>query len=259
MRNTYWLIALGFVASCFTGCACYVVDPGNRGVKVTLGEVSPGLLPEGFGTKAPIITGVEEVSVRQQTRSAKAACFSSDLQQVGMDLKVLFRIPEAAVIRIFRDYAGDPFDTLVAPRVQEALKEVTAGLTAEQIAKTREDVKHRALEFARKKVGDLVVLEDLVIENIDLSNELEHAIEAKMVQEQEAAKSKFVQQKAEVEARTAVIRAEGEANAIRIRGKALRESPDVVAMQIAEKWNGVAPLVLGSGANTLLPLAETKK
>ncbi len=44
------------------------------------------------------------------------------------------------------------------------------------------------------------MIEDVVIENITLTKELEQAIEAKMVQEQEAAKSKYLQQRAQIEA-----------------------------------------------------------
>jgi prohibitin 2 len=148
----------------------------------------------------------------------------------------------------------------VAPRVQEALKEVTAMMSAEQIAKQREVVKTKTLALAREKIGTILTIEDLVIENISLSAELEHAIEQKMVQEQEAAKAKFIQQKAEIEAQTAIVRARGEAESIRIRGEALRETPKFIELQLVEKWDGKSPLVVGqgSGASLLLPMAGNK-
>jgi prohibitin 2 len=189
-----------------------------------------------------------------------AECYSSDLQQVNVMLRVLYRIPENQVVNIYKNYAGDPFDSLVAPRLQEALKEVTALQSAEQIVRRREEVKNRTLAGAREKVAGLLVIEDLVIENITLSKELEAAIEAKMVQEQEAAKSRFTQQKTQIEAETAIIRAKGEAEAIRIRGEALRDTPGLIQLQIVEKWDGKAPLVIGgtggesSGTNFILPL-----
>ncbi len=163
------------------------------------------------------------------------------------------------IVKTFQDYSGDPFDSLISPRVAEALKEVTALQSAEQIVKKREEIKAKALAAAKIKIGELLVIEDIVIQNVSLSKELETAIEAKMVQEQEAAKAKFIQQKAEIEANTAIIRAKGEAEAIRVRGRAVRESPGLVQLQIVEKWNGVSPLVVGgngSGANILLPLGK---
>lgn len=237
----------------------YTVQPGNRGILVTLGKVDMNFKSEGLGFKMPFITDLTEVTTKQRTEGLQAAAFSSDLQTVDVHIKVLYRVPESSITTVFQQYAGNPFDSLIAPRVQEALKEVAAQESAEGIVKKREVIKTRTLELARQKVGTILVLEDIVIENIDLSKELETAIEAKMVQEQEAAKAKFTQQKAEIEAKTAVIRAEGEAKAIQVRGEAIRKNPSVIDLQIAEKWDGVAPLVVGgNGANILLPINKTK-
>ncbi len=218
----------------------YVVDPGFRGVEVTLGKVSPVFKAEGL-----------------------ADCYSSDLQQVKTELRVLFRVPEASIVQIYQGYAGDPFDSLIAPRVQEALKEVTAMQSAEQIVKNREDIKTKALAGVRQKIGTLLIVEDVVIQNIDLSHELETAIEAKMVQEQEAAKAKFTQVKAQIEADTVVIKAKGDAESIRIRGEALKQTPAFIDLQIVEKWDGKAPMYVGGasggGVNMLLPAVDVKK
>ena len=253
-----------FVAAILGSSAAYVVQPGMRGVMVTLGKVSPAFLPEGFGFKAPFISKVVPVQIRQQTLNLETECYSSDLQQVSVQLRVLFRIPENSVVQIFQQYAGDPFQSLIAPRVSEALKEVTALQSAEQIVKNREVIKNKALESTRSKVGSILEIVDVVLVDISLSKELENAIEQKMVQEQEAAKSRFVQQRSEIEAQTAIIRAKGEAEAIRIRGDALRENPNLIQLQIVEKWNGVTPVVLStggetSGANILLPLGALQK
>lgn len=238
--------------------AVYVVDPGTRGIVVTAGHVSANASSEGLGLKFPFFSTVYDISVRQHTQVIKAPCYSSDLQTVTGTVKVLYRVPESSVVSIYKDYAGDPFDSLVAPRVQEALKEVTALQSAENIVKQREAIKTDALDRARKKVGSLLVIDDLVIENVDLSDDLERAIEAKMVQQQEKEKAVYVKGKASIDAETALIRAQGEANAIRVRAQAIRDNPGVIQLQIAEKWNGVAPLVVGSGtgANILLPLGK---
>ncbi len=238
----------------------FVVEPGFRGVEVTLGKVSEHFKPEGFGTKSPFVTHIISIPVRQLTRALPAECYSSDLQQVNLSLRVLYRIPEASVVRIYKEFAGDPFDSLIAPRVQEALKEVTALQSAEQIVKKREDIKIKTLAAAREKVGHILIVEDIVIENIALSKELETAIESKMVQEQEAAKARFTQQKAQIEADTAIIKAKGEAEAIRVRADAIRDNPGLIQLQIVEKWDGKAPLVIGgageagNAANILLPI-----
>ena len=234
----------------------YVVEPGFRGVQVTLGKVSDEFKPEGFGVKQPFVSHIISVPIRQLARALPSECYSSDLQQVNIALRVLYRIPEASVVKIYKEFAGDPFDSLIA---QEALKEVTALQSAEQIVKKREEIKARALVATKEKIGGILIVEDIVLENITLSKELEAAIESKMVQEQEAAKARFTQQKSQIEADTAIIKAKGEAEAIRIRGEALRDTPGLIQLQIVEKWDGKAPLVIGgggenTGTNFILPL-----
>ena len=237
----------------------YVGEPGFRGVQVTLGKVSDEFKPEGFGVKQPFVSHIISVPIRQLARALPSECYSSDLQQVNIALRVLYRIPEASVVKIYKEFAGDPFDSLIAPRVQEALKEVTALQSAEQIVKKREEIKARALVATKEKIGGILIVEDIVLENITLSKELEAAIESNMVQEQEAAKARFTQQKSQIEADTAIIKAKGEAEAIRIRGEALRDTPGLIQLQIVEKWDGKAPLVIGgggenTGTNFILPL-----
>ncbi len=242
----------------------YMVEPGTRGIKVTLGKAEDQFLPEGFGLKAPFITAIVPVNIRQKTMPVKVDCFSSDLQQVILDVRVLYRPPEQSVVQIYREFAGDPFDSLIAPRVQEALKEVTALQTAELIVKNREEIKQKAIAAAKQKIGALLTVEDIVIRNIELSQELERAIEAKMVAEQQAAQARFTQLQTQTEAATAIIRARGEAEAITVRGEALKLNPAFLRLQIVERWNGKSPLVVPAGLNNseaalLLPLGAAEK
>ena len=167
-------------------------------------------------------------------------------------------------MEIFKKFSGDPFDSLIAPRVQEAIKEVTALQTAEQIVKNREEIKQKTLAAARQKIGDILTVEDIVIRNIDLSAELERAIEAKMVAEQETAQARFKQVQVQVEADTAIIRATGEAEAIRVRGEALKLNPAYLRWQVVDHWNGKSPLVVPADASNpvaglLLPIGAPEK
>jgi len=243
----------------FSGC--YVVQPGMRGVKVTLGNLDENFIPPGPGLKLPFVTHVEKVSVKQETRELNAECYSQDMQQVSIKLKIIYAVPEQSVVQVYRDYQGDPFDSLVAPRVQEALKEQTALLSAEQIVKQREAVKQKTRESADKKIGAVVQITDVILENIDLSKQLEEAIESKMVQEQNANKAKFEQEKRKIDADTKVIEAKAEAEAIKLRGEALKATPDLIQLMIVEKWDGHSPMVVGNAkdaTSVILPLPERK-
>lgn len=236
----------------------YIVPPGHRGVLVTLGKVAPGFKGEGFGFKTPFISDVIPIPIKQRAAEMQAAVISKDLQEVRTKVRVLYRVPENSVVQIYQQYKGDPFLSLIQPRVDEALKEIAKEHTAQEIVQERAKIKKRAMEQARVKVGQILNVVDVVLEDISLSANLEAAIERKMVQEQEANKAIFEQEKAEIEARIAVVRAKGEAESIRIRGQALADNPELIDLEIVSKWNGRAPrAVAGSagGAAMLLPLA----
>lgn len=236
-----------------------IVSPGQRGVMVTLGKVSPDFKPEGFTFKTPLISQIVMLSVRQRTMPMTATCVSKDLQEVQTQLGVLYRIPEDSVVEIYQKYKGDPFTSLIAPRVDEAIKEVTKAHTAQEIVQQRESIKTRALEAARTKIGDILDVVDLVIVDVSLSTVLEAAIERKMVQEQEANRAIFEQQRTEIEAGIAVIRARGEAESIRIRGEALANNPELIDLEVINSWNGKTPKVIGGGiggAEMLLPMGQ---
>ncbi len=245
-----------------------VVEPGNRGVRVTLGRVSEAFEKEGFLIKPPFVTRIHQVSIRQQTVELKTECYSADLQQVQATMRILFRIPEASVVSIFRDYSGDPLPSLITPRVVEAFKDVASTQSAELIVQNREVIKQQTLESTRKKIGEnpgsgpVVFIEDITLSDLALSAELNTAIEQKMTQREEAERAKFVQRQAEIEAETMIIKGRGEAEAIAIRGQALKESPAFIRFQIVEKWDGVAPLVVGGndgGTPVMVPLGDLEK
>ncbi|MCS1410215.1 MAG: hypothetical protein M2R45_03405 [Verrucomicrobia subdivision 3 bacterium] len=246
-----------FVLVLLVAQVTYIVPPGHRGVQVTLGKVSPNFKPEGIGFKPPFISSIRLLNVRQKTVQRTTTCISKDLQEIKTTVAVLYRIPENSVVEIFQKYKGDPFGTLVYPRVDEALKEVTKERTAQNTVQERNHVKSSSLEIARAKVGSLIHIADLVLEDISLSEKLENAIEQKMVQEQNANKAIFEQAKARIDAQTRIISAKGEADSIRIRGQALAENPAYIDLQIVDTWDGRTPRVISGnqkGASLLLPV-----
>jgi prohibitin 2 len=242
-----------------------VIKPGHRGVRVTLGKVSPEVLTEGLAFKWPLgISKIEQINVQQQTGKDEADCFSKDTQTLKIRFAVFYRIPADKAVTLFQEFKGDPYETLIAPRVQEALKQVTAQYEAIEIVGNREKVREQVVQQVRESVAKVVDVVSLSLENIDLSNELERAIDAKMVMQEEARKKVFEKQKQEAEAEITLINAKAEAESVRLRGQAFAENPLVLQMEIIKKWNGISPgvVVLGEGAkgsSIVLPMVPAAK
>jgi len=175
------LSAAGLLALAIIPGSCEVIDPGHRGVSVTLGSVNPTVRPEGLNFKKPWIEKIVEMPVRQQTVDGKTNCFSSDLQLVQISYAVMYRIPEFKVVELYQSYQGDPYDSLVRPRLEEQMKQVTSAYKSEDLVKNREVVKGLILTAVKKELAGLVEVEDILLRNIDLSKLLEEAIEQKQV------------------------------------------------------------------------------
>lgn len=234
-----------------------IVEPGNRGVLVTLGTVSAGYKDEGLHFKLPFVQKIESLSIRQRTQSGTAPTFSKDLQTVTIKFDVLYRIPPNKVVELYQNYSGVIYDSLIEPRIQEQLKQVCAQYRAEDLVQNRENVKVQVIAGVQAALSDLILINDITITNIDLTDDLEASIEQKQIAEQEAQKMVYKKKQAELEAEVRIISAKAEAEAARIIGETLRQNPQVIEMEIARKWDGKAPqsVVTGSGgSNILLPL-----
>lgn len=236
----------------------HIVPPGHRGISITLGKVAPAELPEGITFKWPFIQRIIDFPIMQLGANGKAPSFSSDLQNISFTYTVMYRVPANQVVKLFQQYKGEPYATLIEPRVQEVIKQVTALSRAEDLVKNRERVKDDVVVKLRQAVGDVLQIIDLSITNIDLSDLLEQAIEQKVVREQEALAKSFELDKERKQAEITIVRAEAEAKAVGIKGDALKSSPEVIQLEIAQRWDGKAPLSVsvghGGGTNILLPL-----
>lgn len=234
-----------------------IVPPGHRGVSVTLGKVDPVAKGEGLAFKIPLIQTIIKIPVQQITQNGTATSFSSDLQTVEVAYAVLYRIPETKVVELYQQFAGNPYNSLVDPRVQEAIKQVTADYKAEELVKNRMKIKEVVLKKIQNELNGLIDVRDIPITNIDLTDELEKAIELKQVTEQQALAKEYELLKAKKESEITLVNAKAEAEAVKIKGEALANSPRVIDLEIAKKWDGKTPttVVVGSGgANVLLPL-----
>jgi prohibitin 2 len=244
--------------SLLTLVACTKNAPMERHMESRFGKVNDIVYKEGLYFYNPISTDILRVSTAVQSVEKNVEMYSSDLQPVKAKIRFQFNVPDSAVKDVLIKYKGDVVDEFVIPRIEETLKEVSSAKTAENIVKQRGDMKQKIIEISRSKLNGMVVLDDVVIENIDLSASLEKAIESKMVQEQEAEKAKFNQEQAKIDAQTKIIRAEAEAKAAEILGKAISDNPRIIEIETVKKWNGVLPQVTGSNSNLMINL-PTKK
>jgi prohibitin 2 len=238
-----------------------IVQTGTVGVVRVLGKIQEQTLPAGIHFIVPFITEVGTVDVRQISEHGKQQCFTSDLQTTAVEYVVRYSIPQDQVVKLISSYSGDVYTRIIQPKMNEALEQISPHYRADSIVQAREEIRSKALEKLRESVGAIVRIEDVVIPNIDLSNEVEHAIEQKMIQQQQAEAKEFELQKAKKDAEIKIVTAEAEAKSVKITGDALASVPQMIDLEVVKKWNGVAPQTVvidggGSNTNTVLPLVR---
>lgn len=239
MKNVNFIV-LSFlillVVPTLSGCMG-TIEVGERGVKVAQGVVSPNLLKEGFYTYNPFFERVEDFVIRQTTVSLETQVQTRDMQTVTMDLSITYKIPDVSVIPIFKDYQGDAFETLLKPKLLDALKSSASKFTAYELISKRDIVRENTLLGLRGKINGLILVESLMFTGTKFSEKLQEAIEEK--------------QKAEIEEATARNRVNVEranAQALTLRAKALRSNPALIQEKFLQKWDGKMPQVMGNGS-----------
>ena len=144
-------VLIGIMAVLFAITQCFtIIEPGYRGVSVVLGKPDTHFRGEGPTFKWPFIERIFKIPVKQITVEGVASSYSSDLQTVEVHFKALYRLPESRVVELYSQIQGDPYRALVEPRIQDAIKQVTAMYRAEDVVKNREQVKLKAKEIVRK-------------------------------------------------------------------------------------------------------------
>ena len=256
------IIALSCVAS---------VPTGHTGIVTTFGQVEDYTYEAGIHFKLPW-QNVVNMDNRNQKASVDLNCFSSDIQEVTVTYTINYQIQKSNAQTIYKTIGVSYFDTVIAPRMQEAVKSVIAKYNAENLIANREKLSEQVREILINKLAQYnIEVIDTSIENLDFSDVFTNAVEAKQVAEQNKLKAQIEQEQAIIEAEAAakrqIIEAEAAAEVTKIEadvaqyagekeaevnrklGETLTEQ--LVQYYYSQKWDGKLPTYMAGGGTTL--------
>ncbi len=248
-----------------------IVEAGHRGVLLKFGAVDTATsLSEGIHFVTPFRDNVVQLEVRTQKTVENAASASRDLQDVSTQVAVNYHInPESAQL-LYQQLGYDYANRVIAPAIQESVKQVTARFNAENLITNRETVKSEIEQQIKQRLAAYnIAVEALSITEFQFSEQFRRAVEAKVEAEQRALQANNDLRRIEIEAQqaearavgeqqaniaraegvrqAAVLQAQGEAEAIQIVEAQLRENPRYLEWLKTQRWDGVLPLVTGGG------------
>lgn len=260
----------------------YIINPGERGILITLGKTDIDPKVEGFHLKVPMIQKVIKMDIQTQKYETKASAASSDLQIVSTDIAVNYHLAQDSVVIIYSEIGVDYGTRIIQPAVQETVKAATAHYSAEQLITKRNSVKDEIdMALAERLLKKGIIMETTSITNFDFSAQFNAAIEQKVTAEQNALtqKNKLAQVEyeaqqlvatangqrdakiaaAEAEAKQKILVAESEAKALELQKNqitpALLELRKIeVQSKLADRWNGNYPQYYMTGGNGVVPI-----
>ncbi len=196
------------------------------------------------------------------------ASASRDLQDVSTQVALNYHVnPDTAQV-LFQQLGFDYANRVIAPAIQESVKQVTARFNAENLITNRETVKSEIENQIKQRLASYnVEVETISITEFQFSEQFRKAVESKVEAEQRALQANNDLRRIEIEAQQVeakavgerqanvaradgvrqanVLQAQGEAEAIRIIDVQLRENPRYLEWLKTQRWDGVLPLVTG--------------
>ncbi len=271
---------LGIIAFTTVMGGWFTVDQGEVGLVLRNRSIQSVEGP-GWHLKAPWLDDVHKFSIRSDRYKwdTPIQAFSKDIQTVDFTLSVNLRVAPEAVPKIYTTFGTEYVSRAIFPQVPVALKDVAGKYTAPDLISKRGQFADQFLARLRERVPPEFIVDSVQIENIDFSDNFERSIEAAAEMNAQAEKARNELAKSEAEAKITVVNAqaqadsakaagdaqahvitvqgEAEASAIKAKAEALRASPELVQLTIAQKWDGTLPVNMY--ANSPVPLLNLKQ
>ena len=257
-------------AAIVAGSCVSSVPTGHTGIVTTFGHVEDYTFEAGVHFKMPW-QEVINMDNRNQKATVDLSCFSSDIQEVDVTYTINYQIQKSNAQTIYKTIGTSYFNTVIAPRIQEAVKSVIAQYNAENLIANREKLSAEVKEILIEKLAQYnIEVLDASIENLDFSDVFTAAVEAKQVAEQTKLKTQIEQEQAiiiaEAEAERAVIEAQAAAEVKKVEADAKLYATEkeaeanaklaasltdaLINYYYAQAWNGELPTYMGGDGGT---------
>ena len=248
-----------------------IVEAGHRGVLLNFGAVDTSAsLNEGIHFVVPFRDNIVQLEVRTQKTVENAASASRDLQDVSTQVALNYHVDPNTAQVLYQQLGFDYANRVIAPAIQESVKQVTARFNAENLITNRETVKGEIENQIKQRLAAYNIdVETISITEFQFSEQFRRAVESKVEAEQRALQATNDLRRIEIEAQQAkaravgeqqaniaqaegvrqanVLKAQGESEAIKIIDVQLRENPRYLEWLKTQRWDGVLPLVTGGG------------
>jgi len=214
-----------------------VVGAGEAGVVSIFGNVKDSEFDPGMHIKNPLAR-VIKMDVRTQDYTMTSitgegvvrgddaiAARAKDGASILIDITVLYRLDSQQASDVYKNIGLNYQEKVIRPAIRSVIRGVVANFTVNEVySSKREAVESSIFELLVEDLGSRgVIIEDILLRKVSLSETLSASIEQKLAAEQEAQKYDFVLQKEKKEAERKRIEARGQKDAQQIITQSLTD------------------------------------
>lgn len=275
VRNLGGFFVLLGVVSAALSQAFVVVPAGNVGVVFNVfGGVQDAELGEGFHLVLPVLQTVELYDIRQQELTLavetndQVSARSSEGLEITVDATILFQPAPSQVARLHQDIGPSYEAVRVRPEARTQIRDAIGQYQAAELIGSQRTQLQSAIQNSLREAleQDNVLVLSVLLRDVSIPEAITNAIEEKQAAEQQVEVEENRRRQSEISAQrrvveaegerdAAIARAEGEAAALRLRGESIRDNPEIVQLEVAQRLApGIQTIMLPSDNNFLLDL-----
>jgi regulator of protease activity HflC (stomatin/prohibitin superfamily) len=268
---------IGGAVLAFLSAAIVIIPAGFVGVLFSVfGGVQQDELGEGLHIVVPVIQQVTLYDVRQQevtlatTTGDQINARSSEGLDIGVDVTVLYQVRRDQAARLHQDIGPSYVNIRLRPQIRTAVRDGIAEYNAADMISTQRAALQRGIEgeLAESLSPDNILIMGVLLRDVRIPNLITDAIEEKQAAEQQVEVEENRRRQSEISAQRRVIeaegerdaaiaRAEGEAEALRLRADALRDNPDLIQLEFAQRLAPtVQTIMLPTDGNFLMDVRQ---
>lgn len=282
IKNIKRIIFAAMIAVAAVGMTgCERVQPGEVGIKVNkLGEdkgvgevVGVGRVWTGWNTELYTFPTFKQMKTYDEPFSFQM----SDGTAIGHKIGVAYRVDPAKVTTVFQTYrkgVDDITESDLRQKIADTLNRLASRMTTDKfIDGGKADLLSQALKELQEDMGpvgievmslswvDKPIYPETVISSINAKVTANQTTLQRIqeVQQSKAEADKKIEE-ARGEAESTKLRANAEADSINTRGDALRKNPEVLKLNLIDKWDGKLPVYqAGNGPTSVLDVTSAGK
>lgn len=226
-------LAVGLIGIMISSCA--VIQPGEVGVKRTLGKLSKKTLSQGAYGYNPFVTQIVRTPIRTENIEINLNLPSKEGLNVNADISILYKIEEKKAPSLIENI-GEGYENIIRSVFRSASADVCAKFLAKDMhSGKRADIeKEISIKMNEVLNSDGILIDAVLLKSIQLPQGLYNSIEGRLQAEQEALRMQYVLEQEKLEAERKIIEARGSRDAQKILSEGL--TPEIIKLRSIEAF-----------------------